>query len=69
MNTTVVLSKYLQEEDIDICRAQENITHAIEVLKDKRQKSEEFFRIIFKNAKKVMEALDVTIRIPRLKKK
>ena len=52
MNATVVLSKYLQDEDIDICRTQEKITHAIEVLKDKRQKSEEFFCIIFKNAKK-----------------
>lgn len=52
MNANVVLSKYLQEGDIDICRDQEKITHAIEVLKGKRQKSEEFFCIIFKNAKK-----------------
>lgn len=37
-------------------------------MKDKRQKSEEFFSIIFENAEKVMEALDVTIRIPRLTK-
>lgn len=66
LSATVVLSKYLQVENVDICRAKEKITQAIEVLKEKREKCSEFFSMIFENAKKIMEVMDVSIRLPRL---
>lgn len=68
-DATVVLSKYLQLESIDLCSAKEKITHTIKVLQDKREKSHQFFSLLFEAAEKTMETMDVEIRIPRLAEK
>lgn len=65
-DTTCVLSKYLQSETIDVCSAKEKIENAMKTIQSKRERSNEFFSVIFSSAENTMAEMDVEIRKPRV---
>ncbi|KAG8180978.1 hypothetical protein JTE90_024726 [Oedothorax gibbosus] len=69
LSSTVVLSKYLQEESVDIVSATNKVEQAIKILKEKRTNCDKLFSIIFHSSKEVMEEMDVEVRLPRRTKK
>lgn len=66
LSSTVILSKYLQEENTDISHAHQKVKQAIDTLKDKRLKCDRVFPLVFECAKKSMEEIGVEEHLPRL---
>lgn len=65
LSATYILSRYLQNETVDVFQAKKKVDQTFEVLKDKRMNSHKIFSGIFAKAKKIMEEMDIPIHIPR----
>ncbi|XP_050508949.1 52 kDa repressor of the inhibitor of the protein kinase-like [Diabrotica virgifera virgifera] len=68
-DVTCGLSKYLQTEAIDVCSAKSKIDNMMKTIQNKRDKTNEFFLLIFSSAEKTMDAMDVQMRVPRIVRK
>jgi len=65
LSLTHSLSVVLQKEAIDLAKASKMIGTLLATLKKKREKLDEIFRLIYSDAKKMAEKLDVDEAKPR----
>ncbi|KAK3929211.1 52 kDa repressor of the inhibitor of the protein kinase [Frankliniella fusca] len=62
---TVSLSRLLQKESLDLSQASNAYLDTLNVLEEKRSKSEEIFSVLFTEAVDLGEKYDVEIKLPR----
>ena len=66
LSLTLTLSRQLQEVNIDLCKATQNVKLVVDALECKRTNSKTEFRTLFKKAEEIATHSGVSIDVPRL---